>query len=79
MITMSIESARRICEVLDEESTIKNPENPVFSVENGDIDFNSVNFKYAKRAEKYALDGIDLHIKSGQTVGIIGGTGSSKS
>jgi ATP-binding cassette subfamily B protein len=79
MITMSIESARRICEVLDEESTIKNPENPVFTVENGDIDFNNVNFKYAKRAEKYALDGINLHIKSGQTVGIIGGTGSSKS
>jgi ATP-binding cassette subfamily B protein len=79
MITMSIESARRICEVLDEESTIKNPENPVFTVENGDIDFNGVNFKYAKRAEKYALDGINLHIKSGQTVGIIGGTGSSKS
>ncbi len=79
MITMSIESARRICEVLDEETTIKNPENPIFEVENGDIDFNGVNFKYAKRAEKYALEGIDLHIKSGQTIGIIGGTGSSKS
>jgi ATP-binding cassette subfamily B protein len=79
MITMSLESARRICEVLNEETTIKNPENPIFKVENGDIDFNNVSFKYAKRAEKYALSNIDLHIKSGQTVGIIGGTGSAKS
>ena len=79
MITMSLESARRICEVLNEETTIKNPENPIFKVENGDIDFNDVSFKYAKRAEKYALSNIDLHIRSGQTVGIIGGTGSAKS
>lgn len=79
MITMSSESASRICEVLNEETTIKNPENPIFEVKNGDIDFNNVSFKYAKRAEKYALSDIDLHIKSGQTVGIIGGTGSSKS
>ncbi len=79
MITMSFESARRICEVLDEETTIKSPENAVQVVENGDIDFNGVNFKYAKRAEKFALEGITLHIKSGQTVGIVGGTGSSKS
>lgn len=79
MITMSLESARRICEVLDEQSTITNPESPIFEVKNGDIDFNNVSFKYAKRAEKYALSDIDLHIKAGQTVGIIGGTGSSKS
>lgn len=79
MITLSGECARRICEVLDEESTIKNPQNPVYEVKSGDIDFNSVNFKYAQRAEKFALSNINLHIKSGQTVGIIGGTGSSKS
>lgn len=79
MITMSSESAKRICEVLDEESTIKNPKNPVFEVKNGDIDFEGVYFKYAQRAERYALSDINLHIKSGQTVGIVGGTGSSKS
>ena len=79
MITMSSESARRICEVLNEETTIKNPENPIYEVKSGDIDFNNVKFKYAQRAEKYALCDINLHIKSGQTVGIIGGTGSSKS
>lgn len=79
MITLSSECAKRICEVLDEESTITNPQNPIFDVKNGDIDFENVNFKYAKRAEKYALESINLHIKSGQTVGIVGGTGSSKS
>ena len=79
MITMSGECAKRICEVLNEDSTIKNPENPVYDVKNGDIDFNNVSFKYSERAERYALSDIDLHIKSGQTVGIIGGTGSSKS
>ncbi len=79
MITMSSECAKRICEVLNEDTTIKNPENPIYEVKNGDIDFNGVKFKYAQRAEKYALDDINLHIKSGQTVGIIGGTGSSKS
>ena len=79
MITMSGESARRICEVLDEESTIKNPENPVYEIKNGDIEFKDVSFKYAARAEKFALSNINLTVKSGQTVGIIGGTGSSKS
>ncbi len=79
MITMSSECAKRIFEVLSEESTITNPENPIFEVKNGDIDFEGVNFKYAQRAEKYALSDINLHIKSGQTVGIVGGTGSSKS
>lgn len=78
-MTMSMESARRIVEVLDEESTIQNSENPVMTVENGDIDFENVNFKYSEKAEKNALSDIDLHIRSGETIGIIGGTGSSKS
>ena len=79
MITMSTECAKRICEVLNEDSTIKNPENPICTVETGDIDFNDVSFKYSERAERYALSDINLHIKSGQTVGVIGGTGSAKS
>ena len=78
MVTMSIESAKRICEVLDDESTIKNPENPVDSVKDGSIDFDGVKFAYSADADKNVLEGIDLHIKSGQTIGIIGGTGSSK-
>ena len=79
MLTMSAECAKRISEVLNEETTIKNPENPIMTVENGEIEFKGVKFKYAQRAEKYALCDINLHIASGQTVGIIGGTGSSKS
>ena len=79
MTTMSMESMNRICEVLDEETTIKSPENPVKEVVSGDISFENVSFKYAARAEKYALSNINLTIISGQTVGIIGGTGSSKS
>lgn len=78
MITMAAESARRIAEVLSEESTIKNPEKPLMAVENGAIDFDGVSFKYSEKAEKNALSGIDLHIAAGETVGIIGGTGSSK-
>ncbi len=78
MVTMSIESGRRIAEVLSEESALKNPENPLTSVDNGDIEFENVSFKYNKSAEKYALENINLSIKSGQTVGIIGGTGASK-
>ena len=77
--TMSAEAARRIDEVLSEESTLKNPESPIFEVSSGSIDFDGVSFKYSSKAEKFALEGIDLHIKSGETVGIIGGTGSSKS
>lgn len=79
MITMSIESIKRIYEVLTEEPELHNPENPITEVINGDIDFCGVNFKYSKIAKNYALSDINLHIKSGQTVGIIGGTGSSKS
>ena len=78
MITMSIESARRICEVLKEESTLHSPENAIHEVENGSIDFENVNFKYSATAEKFVLENINLHIKSGETIGIIGGTGSSK-
>ena len=78
MIVMSVESARRICEVLSEESTLHNPENPVCEVADGSIDFDGVSFKYSHDAEKNVLENIDLHIKSGETVGIIGGTGSSK-
>lgn len=79
MLTMSAESAKRICEVLTEEPSLKNPENPVTTVADGSIEFTDVNFKYSKQAKKFALFDIDLQIKSGQTVGILGGTGSSKS
>ncbi len=79
MLTLSGESMKRIVEVLDEESVLKNPENPVTEVKDGSVDFENVSFKYSKTAEKFALSNIDLHIKSGMTVGIIGGTGSSKS
>ena len=79
MITLATESGKRIAEVLEEESSLSNPENPVYEVKDGSIDFDGVNFKYSKTAERMALSEIDLHIRSGQTVGIIGGTGSSKS
>lgn len=79
MITMASESAKRIMEVLQEEGTIRNPENPIYEVKDGSIDFENVNFKYVKTAKKMALSNINLHIRSGETIGIIGGTGSSKS
>ncbi|MCM1330704.1 MAG: ABC transporter ATP-binding protein/permease [Ruminococcus sp.] len=79
MLTMAAESGKRIVEVLDEESSLSNPENPIYDVADGSVDFESVNFKYFENAERMTLSNIDLHIKSGQTVGIIGGTGSSKS
>ncbi len=78
MITMSTACAKRIVEVLDEESDLHNPENPIYHVENGDVDFCGVSFKYSANAERMALENIDLHVKSGMTVGIIGGTGSAK-
>ncbi len=92
-ITMSAASAHRIVEVLDEESDLTNPENPVMEVKNGDIDFENVCFKYRKEASgdggqadgteanasRNVLENVNLHIKSGQMVGILGGTGSSKS
>lgn len=79
MLTMSAESIKRISEVLDEEPDIHNPAEPVTEVADGSIVFCNVSFKYAKNAQNYALSDIDLHIPSGTTVGIIGGTGSSKS
>ena len=79
MIAMSAASARRIVEVLDEESDITNCDNPVYEVKDGSVEFTDVSFSYAKRPDKTVLDDIDLIIPSGQTVGIIGGTGSSKS
>lgn len=79
MITMAGESAERIVEVLTEESSLQNPENPVMTVKDGSIDFENVSFKYSQKAERMALSNINLHIRSGETIGIIGGTGSSKS
>lgn len=79
MITMSIESAKRITEVLNRKPTLVSPENGVKEVPNGDISFRDVNFRYSEKAERNALEDINLEIKSGMTVGIIGGTGSSKS
>lgn len=79
MLTISISSGQRIAEILNEKTDISNPDQPVTEVENGDIDFNRVSFVYASKADKKVLDNIDLHIRSGETVGILGGTGSSKS
>lgn len=77
-VTLSAESARRIVEVLNEECTITAPADPLTEVNNGAIDFDGVSFKYSPSAERFALKNINLHIKSGETIGIIGGTGSSK-
>ena len=79
MVSISIESTRRIVEVLTEESDLQNPENPVMEVSNGSIDFHHVSFKYSKDAKKNVLSDVEVHIPSGATVGIIGGTGSAKS
>ena len=79
MLTMSYESFVRICEVLDEKPSLTNPASPVTEVKDGSIDFENVSFKYSAKAKKFALQDINLHIGSGQTVGILGGTGSSKS
>ena len=79
IITISLESMRRIYEVLQEKSSLTNPENPVMEVRDGSIDFKDVSFKYSEQSQKFALSDVDLHIDSGMTVGIIGGTGSSKS
>ncbi len=78
MITMSFESARRIGEVLNEQSDIVSPENGATAVKDGSIRFENVSFKYSAKANKYALSDIDLTIASGETVGVLGGTGSSK-
>ena len=79
MVTMADESARRISEVLEAEPTIGTPEQAVTEVADGSIDFDHVSFKYSARAERQALADVDLHVRSGETIGIIGGTGSSKS
>lgn len=78
MLSMSLESGRRIAEILNEESDLESPENGVKEVKDGAIRFENVNFKYSKTAENFALFDIDLDIKSGETVGILGSTGSSK-
>ena len=78
-LTISAESARRIDEVLREVPTLANPENPIKDVADGSIDFDAVSFKYSAAAHKDALSDVDLHIQSGMTVGILGGTGSGKS
>ena len=78
MVTMSVESAERITEVLNEKSTLTDPSSPVYQVPDGSIDFDDVSFKYSAAAEKNALSDITLHIRAGETIGIIGGTGSSK-
>lgn len=78
MLSMSVESAKRIVEVLEHDSSLVSPENADTVVENGDIEFKNVSFKYSENSERNALENINLSIKSGQTIGIIGGTGSSK-
>ncbi len=79
MITMSAESAKRISEVLDEKSNLISPENGIKEIKDGSIEFDNVNFKYSKHGKKFAISDINLKIESGMTVGVIGGTGSSKS
>ena len=79
MITMSEESARRICEVLLEKPDLSSPEHALTEVPDGSVDFDHVSFRYSAGADRMALTDIDLHIKSGEVIGIIGGTGSSKS
>ncbi len=78
MITMSMAAVKRVAEVLDEKSDINNPEHPIYEVTNGSVDFNHVNFAYKKDSEEFVLKDIDLHIKSGETIGVMGGTGSAK-
>ncbi len=79
MITMSLESMKRICEVLDEKSPIHNKPSPITDVKNGEIDFENVSFKYSSVARRHSLSNVNLHIDSGMTIGILGGTGSAKS
>lgn len=79
MASMSIASAKRIAEVLDEESTLQNPADPIYEIADGSISFKNVTFRYCATSEAPVLDNINLEIKSGETIGIIGGTGSSKS
>ena len=79
MLTMSRAPMQRCCEILEETPELHNPVNPVTEVADGRVDFENVSFRYSKKADKYALEDVNIHIQSGQTVGILGGTGSSKS
>ena len=79
MLTMSIASAERICEVLNEKPDLKNPDQPVADVKDGSIEFDHVTFRYNAGSEKPILSDINLSIRSGETIGLIGGTGSAKS
>jgi len=78
MLTMSVESVKRIVEVIDEEPGIKNPEEPVYDIPDGSVDFENVTFSYSSEAKRNALNDINIHIDSGMTVGILGGTGAGK-
>ncbi len=78
MITMSLESAERIVEVLSEKSSLTSPEDAITEIKDGSIDFENVSFKYSEKAERMALENVNLHVKSGEVIGILGGTGSSK-
>ncbi len=78
MLTMSKAAGERVCEVLDEKSDLTNPENPVYEVADGSVEFENVSFAYSKQSSNYCLEGVNLRIESGETVGIIGSTGSSK-
>lgn len=78
MVIISRASAERICGVLTEESTIREADEPITTVADGSIDFDHVSFRYSEHSERPVLDDIDLHIRSGQTIGIVGGTGSAK-
>ncbi len=79
MITMSIANGNRVAEVLNEKATIVNPEHPVMEVPDGSVDFDHVNFSYKEDAGEFVLEDINLHIRSGETIGVLGGTGSAKS
>ncbi len=79
ILTISAESAKRVCEVLEEVPDLADPEHPVCEIADGSVDFDGVSFKYSEKAKKFSLSDVNLHIKSGMTVGVIGGTGSSKS
>ena len=78
MMTMSLAAAKRVVEVLDEKSDINNPEDPIHEVPDGSVDFNHVNFSYRKDSNEFVLKDINLHIKSGEVIGVMGGTGSAK-
>ena len=79
MMTMSVASAQRVAEVIEEKSSLTNPENPVYEIKDGSVDFEDVSFSYSDDESRAVLKNVNIHIKPGETIGIIGGTGSSKS